>query len=498
MANEEDILKARRERAERLRASGAELFPARVPEGIARLPELVAELGARSAEELERDAREACVAGRIMILRSFGKAAFLDVQAEGVRIQVWVKRDAVGVDAYEQFKLYEIGDFLWARGRIVRTKSGELTVEAVALGFLGKAYRPLPEKFHGLQDVEERYRKRYLDLLTNAESRDVAIRRSRLVQALRSVLDARGFVEVETPILQPIYGGANAQPFTTLHNTYDQELFLRISFELYLKRLVVGGIDRVYEIGRDFRNEGVSRKHNPEFSMLEVYQAYADYEDMMELTESLVAGAAERANGTLALEWAGQTLDLTPPWPRRRMTDLIKAATGVDIELNPTLESLRSAVAQARVPGVDAAAQPSWARLVDELFSQTVEPGLLAPCFVIDYPVELSPLAKASTAHPGFVERFEAFAGGMELANAFSELNDPDEQRSRFLEQARARQAGDLDAQPIDEDFVLALEHGMPPCGGMGMGVGRLAMFLLGQPNIRDVKLFPHLRPRSA
>jgi lysyl-tRNA synthetase, class II len=496
MANEEEILKSRRERAERLRAAGVELFPARIPEGIARLPELVAELGPRSAEELEASPREACVAGRIMILRSFGKAAFLNVQAEGAVIQVWVKRDSVGADVYEQFKLYEIGDFLWARGRIVRTKSGELTVEAQSIGFLGKTYRPLPEKFHGLQDVEERYRKRYLDLLTNPESRDVAVRRSRMVSALRSVLDARGFLEVETPILQPIYGGANALPFTTLHNTYDQQLFLRISFELYLKRLVVGGIDRVYEIGRDFRNEGISRKHNPEFSMLEVYQAYADYEDMMELTEALVSTACERVNGRMAVDWAGQTLDLTPPWPRRRMTDLIKAASGVDIEQNPTLDALRAAVVQARVPGVDTAAQPSWARLVDELFSQTVEPTLLAPCFVIDYPVELSPLAKGSSDHPGFVERFEAFAAGMELANAFSELNDPDEQRARFLEQARAREAGDTDAQPIDEDFVMALEHGMPPCGGMGMGIGRLAMFLLGQSNLRDVKLFPHLRPR--
>ncbi len=325
----------------------------------------------------------------------------------------------------------------------MRTQKGELTIEAREQGFLAKSYRPLPEKFHGLQDVEARYRQRYLDVLTNPESRQIFVMRSRMISAIRDFLDGRGFLEVETPILQPIYGGANARPFTTVHNTYDQTLFLRVSFELYLKRLVIGGLDRVYEIGRDFRNEGVSKKHNPEFTMLEVYQAYADFEDMMELVESMVAHAAERVLGTLSIEREGRKLDLTPPWPRRAMADLIREACGIDIHAaTDARDAARRAVKQAGVPNVDPSTATSWAGLVDDVFSETVEPSLISPTFVIEYPAALSPLAKREASRPQMVERFEGFMGGIEICNAFSELNDPDDQRQRFLEQARGEPGG--------------------------------------------------------
>ncbi len=497
MATEAEILAARRTRAEKLTERGVNLFPARVPRDLENVPELVERYAEASAEELESEELKFCVAGRIVGLRSFGKAAFVTVQADGERIQIWMKRDLVGEQRYDEFKLYEVGDFMWGRGRLIRTKTGALTIEAVEFGFLAKSYRPLPEKFHGLQDVEARYRQRYLDLIANPDSRNLALVRARAVSVLRQLLDERGFLEVETPILQPIYGGAHARPFTTRHNIYDQELYLRISFELYLKRLIIGGIDRVYEIGRDFRNEGISKKHNPEFSMLEVYQAYADYGDMMDLLESLVSQLAERVLGTTRLERNGVEIDLAPPWPRLPMAQLIREASGIDIEQATDLESLRAAVKQSSVGGVEPDKSKSWGALVDEIFSETVEPGLQSPTFVIDYPVELSPLAKGSEDSTQTVERFEAFAGGMELANAFSELNDPDVQRVRFEAQQLARAQGDQDAQPFDDDFLLAMEHGMPPTGGMGLGIGRLVLILTGAAHLREVKLFPHLRPRN-
>ncbi len=498
MATETEILAARRARAGRLREEcGVELFPARVPRPLDAIADVLARFGESDAAALERAAAAACVAGRITGLRSFGKAAFVTLQGDGERLQVWVKRAEVGEERHAEFKLYEAGDFMWARGPLVRTKTGELTVEAREIGFLAKSLRPLPEKFHGLQDVEMRYRQRYLDLLVNPESRQVAVARARMVAAIRGFLDERRFLEVETPILQPIYGGAAAQPFMTHHRAYDQKLYLRISFELYLKRLIIGGLDRVYEIGRDFRNEGVSRKHNPEFSMLEVYQAYADYTDMMELLESLVADVALRVIGTTQVERDGVEIDLAPPWPRRSMAELIREACGVDIESATELETLRAALRSRSVPGVDPDASSSWASLVDAIFSETVEPGLSGPIFVLDYPVALSPLAKRDAERPHLVERFEAFIGGMEIANAFSELNDPDDQRERFVAQAEAARGGDADAHPVDDDFLLALEHGMPPTGGLGLGIGRLAMVLTGAAHLREVKLFPHLRPRD-
>ena len=498
MATEAEILAARRASAEQLRARGVDLFPARVPRDRTPIAEILARFGTADAAALERADVTACVAGRIVAVRTFGKMAFATVQADGEHLQLWVRKDLLEPAQWAQFELYEVGDFVWGRGKLARTKKGELSLEVRELGFLAKAFRPLPEKWHGLQDVEARYRQRYLDVLTNPESRRGFVIRSRMISAMREYLDQRGFLEVETPVLQPIYGGANARPFTTLHNTYDQQLFLRISFELYLKRLIVGGFDRVYEIGRDFRNEGVDRKHNPEFTMLEVYQAYADYHDMMELVEGMVALAAERALGTPSVERDGVKLDLSQPWPRRSMTELIRDASGIDIERAADLESLRAAVKQARVPNVDLQATNTWAGLVDAVFSETVEPALVAPTFVVDYPAALSPLAKRDPHRPQMVERFEGFIGGMEICNAFSELNDPDDQRVRFQEQAEASRRGDLEAQPLDEDFLRALEHGMPPTGGMGLGVGRLAMIFTGASHLREVKLFPHLRPRDA
>ena len=497
MATEQEILASRRARAERLREAGVELFPARVPRDRSAIPEILARFGTADADALAHAAAVFCVAGRILALRSFGKMIFATLQSDGEQLQVWLKKDALG-DAFEAVKLYETGDFIWARGALVRTQKGELTLDAREQGFLAKSYRPLPEKFHGLVDVEARYRQRYLDVLTNPESRKVFVARSRMISAMRTFLDARGFLEVETPILQPLYGGAHARPFTTIHNTYDQMLYLRISFELYLKRLVIGGLDRVYEIGRDFRNEGVSKKHNPEFTMLEVYQAYADFEDMMELVEQLVAHAAERTVGTTRVERDGQTLELAPPWPRRKLADLILEHSGVDILRATELEALRAAVKEARVPAVEPGEATTWAGLVDAVFSETVEPKLVQPTFVIEYPAALSPLAKREPGRPQMVERFEPFIGGMEIGNAFSELNDPDDQRVRFLEQAEAARRGDLEAEPLDEDFLRALEYGMPPTGGMGLGIGRLAMILTGASHLREVKLFPHLRPRDA
>jgi lysyl-tRNA synthetase class 2 len=498
VATEADILKARRERAEALLSSGTALFPARVPRPLDSIPELCSSYAEATTEQLDGDPRVVRVAGRLVGVRSFGKAVFATLLADGERLQIWVKKNDVGGEAFAAFRLYEVGDFMWASGPLVRTKKGELSVDVRELGFLAKAYRPLPEKWHGLQDVEARYRQRYLDLIVNQRSREIALVRSRTVTALRAFLDRNGFVEVETPILQTLYGGARARPFVTHHNLLNEDLYLRISDELYLKRLIIGGLDRVYEIGRDFRNEGVSRKHNPEFSMLEAYQAYADYHDMMELVESMVAAAAEQVLGTTRVEVRGSQVDLAPPWPRRSMAELIREATGIDIEKASELEALQDAVREARVDDVDPRAVSNWGVLVDDVWSAAVEPELIAPMLVVDYPAALSPLAKRCHDRPHLVERFEAFVGGMEIANAFSELNDPDDQRARFVEQAEALQAGDEEAHPLDEDFLRALEHGMPPTGGMGLGIGRLVMVLTNAASLREVKLFPHMRRRDA
>jgi lysyl-tRNA synthetase class 2 len=473
-----------------LRAAGIDPYPARSGP---RTP--IAEVrrlhDGKDAETLDAEASTAAVAGRLRAIRSFGKLAFLKLAEAGVAIQVSVRKGDVSADLFEFVEKIDVGDFLRVEGPVWRTKKGELTIALRSADLLAKSIRPLPEKWHGLTDVEARSRQRHLDLIANQRAREVAMLRSRVVSTIRSVLDDRGFLEVETPVLQPIYGGAAARPFTTHHNTLDQTLYLRISDELYLKRLVIGGLDRVYEIGRVFRNEGISRKHNPEFSMLECYQAYTDYVGMMDLAQLLVQEIAGRVLGDTRIGYQGHQIDLSGEWPRISMRDAIRDAIHIDILAADHLEALRAAV-QAK--GLDPGDAPTWSVLVDDLFSDHVEPTLIRPTFITDYPRDLSPLAKGSVRDPRLVERFELFLGGFEIVNAFSELNDPEDQRERFEGQRRAAAEGDAEAHPMDEDFLEAMEYGMPPTGGLGMGIDRLTMVLADASNLREVILFPHLR----
>ncbi len=485
---------ARRKRLAELRAAGVDPYPARV--GPRRgIGEVRQAFGARDAEALAADPPRLAVAGRVLSSRSFGRLVFLTLQEDGATLQVSANRKELAPGLFAAIRDLDVGDFARFEGVLWRTRTGELTLAAEACELLSVAQRPLPEKWHGLADVEKRYRQRYLDLLTNPESRRIAVARSRALRSMRGFLDGRGFLEVETPVLQPLYGGASARPFTTHHQLYDQPLYLRISDELYLKRLIVGGLDRVYEIGHNFRNEGVSRKHNPEFTTMECYQAYADYRDMMELTESMLRQMAGDVLGREQVEYQGEKLDFSAPWRRVPLRDALFEAVGVDVLEHPDLASLREALHRA---GREPPEAPSWGRLVDDLFSELVEPTLVQPTFVLDYPREVSPLAKASAQDPRLVERFEPFVAGFEIGNAFSELNDPDDQRERLGAQALAQAAGDQEAQPMDEDYVVALEHGMPPTGGIGIGVDRVVMVLCDAHHIREVILFPHLRPEAS
>ncbi|MBI3460523.1 lysine--tRNA ligase, partial [Candidatus Acetothermia bacterium] len=396
---------------------------------------------------------------------------------------------------YDLLTMLDIGDYIGVEGLIFRTRKGELSVRVEKFQLLSKALLPLPEKWHGLQAVEMRYRQRYLDLLANEESRRIAILRSKIVSAMRRYLDSQGFLEVETPTLQPLYGGATARPFTTYHNDLEQTLYLRISDELYLKRLIIGGLDKVYEICKDFRNEGISWKHNPEFTMMECYWAYADYQDMMRLTEEMVASIAKEVLGTTSIKFGEHTLELTPPWKRLPMRDALLQYTGIDIDKYRTLPELQSEIKQQKL-SVDL--QKTWGQQVDELMKVFVEPKLIQPTFIMNHPLELSPLAKRKADAPQLVERFEPLVAGMELGNAFSELNDPLDQRERFLAQEEMLRTGDDEAQRLDEDFITAMEHGMPPTGGLGIGIDRLVMILTGATSIREVILFPALRTVKA
>jgi lysyl-tRNA synthetase class 2 len=434
-------------------------------------------------------------AGRLMAIRVMGKASFAHIQDGSGSIQLYVRQDEVGEQAYDLFrKRFDVGDSVGVEGTLFRTRTGEITIRVSSLEMLAKALRPLPEKWHGLTDVEARYRQRYLDLLVNEDVRNTFVTRSRMVSAIRRFLDERGFLEVETPVLQPIYGGAAARPFVTHHNVLDTDLYLRISDELYLKRLIIGGLDRVYEIGRDFRNEGVSTKHNPEFTQIEVYQAYADYADVMHLVEELWHTVAQEVLGTSTLSYQGHEVDLTPPWRRLTMRDAILEASGVDIAADRDVETLQRSM---RELGVEADTKPTWGNQVDELLSECVEPNLIQPTFVLDYPVEVSPLAKKKPGNSRWVERFEFFVGGLECGNAFSELNDPIDQRERFEMQRRQQLEGDEEAHPMDEDWIRALEYGMPPTGGLGFGIDRMAMLFTDNSSIREVILFPALRSKS-
>ena len=430
--------------------------------------------------------------GRLVALRDMGKLSFAHIQDGSAKFQLMFRKDAVGADNYASLlKDFDLGDFIGAEGDVFRTKTGEITLQVTRFELLAKTLSPLPEKWHGLKDIETRYRQRYLDLLSNEPVRELFVKRSKIVTAMRKYLDEHGFLEVETPVLQPLYGGGAAEPFITHHNKLDQDMYLRIADELYLKRLLVGGYERVYEISKDFRNEGVDFKHNPEFTMMECYQAYGDYTTMMTLVEELYAACALAANGTLQITYQGNAIDLTPPWPRATMRDLILKTSGVDIYADTDLPALRQRIAALNLK---VEAKPSWGKQVDELFSAFAEPTLIQPTFVMDYPEEISPFAKKKPDNPRVVERFEAFTLNMELGNAFTELNDPLDQYARFMEQAEQRNAGDKEAHPIDLDFIEAMMHGMPPTGGLGVGVDRMTMLLTDQSSIREVILFPQLR----
>lgn len=432
------------------------------------------------------------VAGRVVSLRIMGKAAFAHIEDGDGRIQLYLRRDGLGEAPYNQFKkLVDLGDIIQASGTMFYTRTQEPTVEVQGWQMLAKAINQPPEKWHGLSDVERRYRERYVDLMANPEARDLAIQRARITSLVRRYLENEGFLEVETPILQPLYGGAAARPFVTHHNWAKRDLYLRIADELYLKRLIVGGLERVFEIGKDFRNEGISFKHNPEFTMLEAYQAYADYQDMMQLAEGCWSTVCLALHGTMSIPYGEHTIDLTPPWPRMSMRDALLERSGVDIYEADTLPTLREAI---QAQGLKVDPKPTWGKQVDELFSEMVEPHLVQPTFIVDYPYDLSPLAKQKPDNPKLVERFELFIAGMECANAFSELNDPFEQVERFRDQQQQAGAGDEETHPLDEDYINALLYGMPPTGGIGWGMDRMVMILTNQHSIREVILFPQLR----
>ena len=459
-------------------------------EAIKMFAEAEAALPENSDEELQLRVE---VAGRLVGVRIMGKSTFAHIEDGSGRLQVYLTKNTLGDERYTNFKKdFDLGDHVAVQGTLFRTRTGELTVNVADYQLAAKALHPLPEKWHGLKDVEIRYRQRYLDLIANPEVRQVFRRRGQIITAMRNFLDAEGFLEVETPALQPIYGGAMARPFTTHHNALDMELYLRISDELYLKRLIVGGFDKVYEICKDFRNEGISTKHNPEFTMMECYWAYADYQDMMRLTENMVAFMAQEVLGTTRITFNGQEVDLAPPWQRLDLAESIKERVEIDIfESYPDVRTLWD---ECQKLGLNVSPQPSWGKLVDELLGEYVEPTIVNPTFIHTFPFDISPLSKQSPNDPRVVERFEAFVAGMEIGNAYSELNDPIIQRQRFLEQQKT---GDEEAHVVDDDYVLALMHGLPPTGGLGIGVDRVVMLLTDQQSIREVILFPLMRPRE-
>ncbi len=491
---ERDLYQARIHKLEELRKRGVDPFGARY-EVTHHAQDILTWAGDKSKEELEAAGLRVSIAGRMLVRRGHGKASFAVLQDRTGTIQIYAKIDVLGKDGYEVFRLLDLGDFIGVEGPVFRTNRGEVTVLAERLTVLAKALRPLPEKWHGLKDVETRYRQRYLDLVVNPETRETFIARTRIIQAIRRYLDEQGFLEVETPTLHSIASGAHARPFLTHHNALDMTLHLRIALELHLKRLIVGGLERVYEIGRVYRNEGISTRHNPEFTMLELYQAYADFRDMMDLTENMIRQAALAVHKQLVIPYGEHEIDLNGPWRRGHMVDLIREQTGVDFW---TVRTTAEARALAESHGVAVRPEMEYGHIVNEFFEQKVEHTLIQPTFVYGHPVEISPLAKKNASDPRFADRFELFVVGREHANAFSELNDPLDQRERFLQQARERAAGNDEALQLDEDFLLAMEHGMPPTGGLGVGVDRLVMLLTNQPSIRDVLLFPLQRERAA
>ncbi|MDD2903936.1 MAG: lysine--tRNA ligase [Syntrophales bacterium] len=493
MSISDRILSQRREKLAELRRLGVDPFANRFQpsHSIARIREQYDSLSGPELEGLQKTFQ---LAGRLMLLREFGKATFCHIQdGSGARIQAYAQKQVVGEEAFALFKKVDLGDIVGFEGTLFRTRTQELTLAVNKFTLLTKSLKPLPEKYHGLTDVETRYRQRYLDLMVNPQVREVFEKRSAVIRLVRQFLEGRGFLEVETPMMQPIPGGATARPFITHHQALDMTLYLRIAPELYLKRLVVGGLERVFEINRHSRNEGLSIQHNPEFTMLEFYQAYATYEDLMSFTEEIIAHVARTLLGTSKLQYQGQEIDLTPPWRRLDLRESLTAIGGIPREVVRDREAL---VALAREEGVTLRPGEGYGRALTKLFDLLVEGELQQPTFVLGYPLETSPLSRKSDTDPEVVDRFELFIAGREMANAFSELNDPDDQRQRFEQQLAAHQAGDEEMpHALDEDFVLALEHGMPPTAGEGIGIDRLVMLLTDSPSIRDVILFPQLRP---
>ncbi len=504
MSLDEKIYAERIEKLGKISALGQLPYPYKF-EASHGIPQILAEYSGKTAEELEKDRVTVRVAGRLMSIRGQGKAGFAHLQQAGQRLQIYVRLDAVGENGFALYKLLDLGDHIGVSGYLFRTKTNELSIHVETITFLAKDLLPLPEKFHGLTDVELRYRQRYVDLFMNPEVREVFVKRSKVVQAIRRFLDARGYVEVETPMMQPIAGGATARPFTTHHNTLDIDLYLRIAPELYLKRLVVGGLDRVYEINRNFRNEGISTQHNPEFTMLEFYEAYSDYKDLMKLTEEMLAQVARDVNGSTKTTFNGQEIDFAD-WQRLSMREAIIKFWPEKAGAKPEMKDFADAtLVGALVKRLNAAHTPHMpydpsepaGKTIAALFEAVAEEHLVQPTILYDFPVAISPLSKNKRDEPEWVERFEVFVGGLEIGNAFSELNDPEEQRRRFEQQLGERARGDEEAHAMDEDYIRALAYGMPPAGGEGIGIDRLTMLLTDSRSIRDVILFPLLRPEK-
>ena len=460
--------------------------------------EVIGRCGGLDKDGLEARNETVRLAGRIMAFRDFGKASFLHIQDRTDRLQVYVRKDLIGEDAYRNFRSFDIGDIIGVEGKIFRTKTNELTIEAKFIRLLSKSLLSLPEKWHGLTDVEIRYRQRYLDLIVNPEVRDVFVKRTRIIQLIREFLNKRDFIEVETPMMQPIPGGAAARPFITHHNALDIDLYLRIAPELYLKRLIIGGFERVYEINRNFRNEGISTQHNPEFTMLEFYLAYATFEDLMTITEEMIGFIARELLGNLKLEYQGQAIDLTPPWPRITVRDAILKYSPPGLADEGIFSDREKAFEFAKKLGLDIPEGFSHGKIILEIFEKVAEQKFIRPTFVTHYPLEVSPLSRKNDNDQTVVDRFELLICGREIANAFSELNDPIDQKDRFIQQLKEKEAGDAEAHLMDEDFVKALEYGMPPAAGEGIGIDRLVMLLTNSPSIRDVILFPQLRPEKS
>ncbi|WP_338030879.1 lysine--tRNA ligase [Cytobacillus citreus] len=487
-----DQIIVRREKMNSLREKGLDPFGKRF-ERSHQSKELIEQYGELEKEDLEQKSVSVTVAGRIMTKRGKGKAGFAHIQDLTGQIQLYVRKDAVGDEKYEIFDSVDLGDLVGVSGTLFKTQVGELSIKVQGFELLTKSLRPLPDKFHGLKDVEQRYRQRYLDLIMSEESKNTFVTRSRIIQSMRRYLDSLGYLEVETPMMHSIAGGASARPFITHHNALDMELYMRIAIELHLKRLIVGGLEKVYEIGRVFRNEGVSTRHNPEFTMIELYEAYADYRDIMSLTENLIAHIAQEVHGTTKIQYGEHEVDLTPEWKRLHMVDAIKEYTGVDFWKEMTTEEARSL---AKEHGVEITEHMLYGHIVNEFFEQKVEEKLIQPTFIFGHPVEISPLAKKNDEDPRFTDRFELFIVAREHANAFTELNDPIDQRERFEAQLKEREQGNDEAHMMDDDFIEALEYGMPPTGGLGIGIDRLVMLLTNSPSIRDVLLFPLMRHR--